>query len=109
MSNQAAENRLREVQTAKAEGRTIPTNKNTIITLVSLREWYLYLTEVKQRRSYVSIQKCLRICIEGIGNFPVSQLTKNRLELFRKKRLTEFSKRKGRPVQPSTEIVMLQI
>jgi len=38
MSKQAAENRLREVQTAKAEGRTIRKNKNTIITLVSLRE-----------------------------------------------------------------------
>jgi len=102
MSKHAAENRLREVQTAKAEGRTIRKNKNTVITLGSLREWYLDLTEVKQRRSYVSIQKCLRICIEGIGNIPVSELTKSRLELFRKKRLTENSKRKGRPVQPST-------
>ena len=70
--------------------------------LGSLREWYLDLTEVKQRRSFLSIQKCLRICVEGIGNIPVSELTKSRLELFRKKRLTEISKRKGRPVQPST-------
>jgi len=29
-------------------------------------------------------------------------LTQNRLELFRKKRLTEISARKGRPVKPST-------
>ena len=41
MSKQAAENRLREVQTAKAEGRTIHKNKDTIITLGNLREWYL--------------------------------------------------------------------
>ena len=34
----AAENRLREVQTAKAEGMTIRKNKNTVITLGSLRE-----------------------------------------------------------------------
>ena len=39
MSKQAAENRLREVKTTKAERRTIRKNKNTIITLVSLREW----------------------------------------------------------------------
>ena len=102
MSKQAAENRLREVQTAKAEGRTIRKNKNTIITLGSLRDWYLDLSEVKQRRSFSSIKKCLRICVEGIGDITVSQLSKNRLELFRKKRLTEISKRKGRAVKPST-------
>ena len=50
----------------------------------------------------MSIKKCLRICIEGIGYIPVSQLTRNRLELFCKKRLTEISKRKGSPVKPST-------
>ena len=102
MSKQAAENRFRYVQTSKAEGRTIRKNKNTIITLGSLREWYLDLTEVKQRRSFSSIKKCLRICVEGIGDITVSQLSKNRLELFRKKRLTEISKRKGRAVKPST-------
>ena len=102
MSKQAAENRFRYVQTSKAEGRTIRKNKNTIITLGSLREWYLDLSEVKQRRSFSSIKKCLRICVEGIGDITVSQLSKNRLELFRKKRLTEISKRKGRTVKPST-------
>ena len=71
-SKQAAENRFREVQTAKAEGRTIRKNKNTIITLGSLREWYLDLSEVKQRRSFSSIKNCLRISVEGIGVFPVS-------------------------------------
>ena len=101
-SKQAAENRLREIQTAKAEGRNIRKNKNTIVTLGGLREWYLDLSEVKQRRSFSSIKKCLRICVEGIGDITVSQLSKNRLELFRKKRLTEISKRKRRAVKPST-------
>ena len=101
-SKQAAENRLREVQTAKAEGRNIRKNKNSLITLGNLRDWYLDLSEVKQRRSFSSIKKCLRICVDGIGDIPVSQLTQNRLELFRKKRLTEISERKGRPVKPST-------
>ncbi len=101
-SKQAAENRLREVQTAKAEGRNIRKNKNSLITLGNLRDWYLDLSEVKQRRSFSSIKKCLRICVDGIGDIPVSQLTQNRLELFRKKRLTEISARKGRPVKTST-------
>ena len=57
---------------------------------------------MKQRRSFSSIKKCLRICVASIGDIPVSQLTQSRLELFRKKRLTEISKRKGRPVKPST-------
>ena len=101
-SKLAAENRFREIQTAKAEGRTIRKNKNALITLGNLRDWYLDLSEVKLRRSFSSINKCLRICVAGIGDIPVSQLTQSRLELFRKKRLTEISVRKGRPVQPST-------
>jgi hypothetical protein len=54
-SKQTAENRLREVQTAKAEGRTIRKYKNNVITLVSLSEWYLDLTEVKRGRSIWNI------------------------------------------------------
>ena len=101
-SKQAAENRLREVQTAKAEGRHIKKNKNETVTIGALRDWYLDLSEVKQRRSFLSIKKCLRICIDRIGEIPVSQMTLNRLEKFRKQRLTEISERKGRPVKPST-------
>ena len=101
-SKQAAENRLREVQTAKAEGRHIKKNKNETVTLGAIRDWYLDLSEVKQRRSFLSIKKCLRICIDRIGEIPVSQMTLNRLEKFRKQRLTEISERKGRPVKPST-------
>ena len=102
MSKTGAENRFREIQTAKAEGRTIRKNKNALITLGNLRDWYFDLSEVKQRRSFSSIKKCLRICVAGIGDISVSQLTQSRLELFRKKRLTEISIRKGRPVKPST-------
>ena len=48
-SKQAAENRLREVQTAKAEGRHIKKNKNPITSLGALRDWYLDLPDVKQK------------------------------------------------------------
>ena len=42
------------------------------------------------------------VSTQRIGEIPVSQLTLNRLEKFRKQRLTEISERKGRPVKPST-------
>ena len=50
----------------------------------------------------LSIKKCLRISVEGIGNVLVSQLTQNSLELFCKKGLTEIYKRKGRHVKYPT-------
>jgi integrase len=101
-SKQAAENRLREVQTAKAEGRHINKNKNEMVTIGDLRDWYLELSEVKQKRSLNDIRLCLNNCVERIGNIRVSQLTRANIEYFRQLRLSEISSTKGRPVQPST-------
>ena len=101
-SKQAAENRLREVQTAKAEGRHIKKNKNEKITIGDLRDWYLGLSEVKQKRSLCDIRRCLNNCIVRIGNIRVSQLSPVIIENFRQIRLSETSQRKGRPVKAST-------
>jgi integrase len=101
-SKLAAENRLREVQTAKAEGRHINKNKNDAITLGQLRDWYLDLSEIKQKRSYKDIRLCLNNCVNRIGNMKASQLKTLNLEKYRQSRLSEISVRKGRPVQPST-------
>ena len=101
-SKQAAENRLREIETAKAEGRYIRKNKNAEVNLIELREWYLDLAEVKQKRSYHDIRLCINNFINRIGSIPVSQLTPELIEKFRKLRLTEISKTKKRPVKPST-------
>jgi integrase len=101
-SKQAAENRLREIQTAKAEGRHINKNKNDVITLGQLRDWYLDLSEIKQKRSYKDIRLCLNNCVNRIGNIQASQLKTLNVEKFRQSRLSEISVRKGRPVQPST-------
>jgi integrase len=101
-SKQAAENRLREIQTAKAEGRHINKNKNDAITLGQLRDWYLDLSEIKQKRSYSDIRLCLNNCVNRIGNIKASQLKTLNLEKYRQSRLSEISVRKGRPVQPST-------
>jgi hypothetical protein len=101
-SKQAAENRLREIQTAKAEGRHINKNKNGSITLGQLRDWYLDLSEIKQKRSYKDIRLCLNNCVNRIGNIQASQLKTLNIEKFRQIRLSEISVRKGKPVQPST-------
>jgi integrase len=102
MSKQAAENRLREVKTAKAEGRHINKNKNVAITLGQLRDWYLDLSEVKQKRSYSDISFCVSIVVKQIGeNTTASQLELKHIEDFRKHRLRENSKR-GRPTKPAT-------
>ena len=101
-SKQAAENRLREIQTAKAEGRHINKNKNGSITLGQLRDWYLDLSEIKQKRSYKDIRLCLNNCVNRIGNIQASQLKTLNIEKFRQIRLSEISVKIGRTVQPST-------
>jgi len=101
-SKQAAENRFREVQTAKAEGRHINKNKNDYITLGQLRDWYLNLSEIKQKRSLNDIRICINNCVDRIGDIQASQLKYLDVEKFRQSRLSEISIRKGRPVQPST-------
>ena len=101
-SKKAAENRFREVQTAKAEGRHINKNKNDYITLGQLRDWYLDLSEIKQKRSLNDIRICINNCVDRIGDIQASQLKYLDVEKFRQSRLSEISIRKGRPVQPST-------
>ena len=66
-SKLAAENRLREVQTATAEDRNIQKNKNAVITIGALRDWYLDLPEVKQKRSFKAIANCIEIVSDHVG------------------------------------------
>ena len=101
-SKQAAENRLREIQTAKAEGRHINKNKNNAITLGQLRDWYLDLSEVKQKRSFKDIQISINIVVNHIGEkLSLSQLGPTHIEEFRKFRLRKNT-RWGRPAKPAT-------
>ena len=51
-SKLAAENRFREVQTAKVEGRYIKNVKGVKLTLNELRKWYLSLSEVRNLSTY---------------------------------------------------------
>ena len=101
-SKLAAKNRLREIQTAKAEKRHININKNVLVNLGELRDWYLELSEVKQKRSYSDIAHCVSLVVKHIGeNTTASQLEQKHVEDFRKHRLRVNSKR-GRPAMPAT-------
>jgi integrase len=51
-SKQAAENRLREVETQKVEKRYIRLNKDTETKLSDLFSWYLLLPEVRSKKSF---------------------------------------------------------
>ena len=101
-SKQAAENRFREIQTAKAEGRHINKNKNSLVNLGNLRDWYLDLPEVMQKRSFRHIQTSINIVVSHVGQkLSLSQLGPEDIEKFRKIRLRENTLW-GRPAKPAT-------
>ena len=101
-SKQAAENRIREIQTAKAEGRHINKNKNSLVNLGNLRDWYLDLPEVMQKRSFRHIQTSINIVVGHVGQkLSLSQLGPEEIEKFRKIRLRKNTLW-GRPAKPAT-------
>ena len=101
-SKLAAKNRLREIQTAKAEGRHINKNKNSLVNLGNLRDWYLDLPEVMQKRSFRHIQTSINIVVSHVGQkLSLSQLGPEDIEKFRKIRLRENTLW-GRPAKPAT-------
>ena len=80
-SKQAADNRLREVETAKAEGKHIKKNKSSMISLGEIYKWYLDLPEVISLSSYNTIKGRLGNPVYKIGEkLRVSELS---LELIR--------------------------
>ena len=101
-SKLAAENRLRKVQIAKAEGKFINSNKNNRITLGKLRNWYLNLAEVQQKRSYRDICQCIDTVLDILGENKIvgDQLTED-IERFQNHRLKTDSRR-GKPASPAT-------
>ena len=72
------------------------------MNLGEIRDWYLELSEVKQRRSYSDIAHCISLVVKHIGeNTTASQLEQKHVEDFRKFRLKVNSIR-GRPAMPAT-------
>jgi len=73
-SKQAAENRLREVETAKAEGNHIKKNKSSMISLGEIYKWYLDLPEVISLSSYNTLKGRLGNPVYKIGEKLINKM-----------------------------------
>ena len=93
---------MRVKKLGKAEGKHIKKNKNSFVTLENLRDWYLDLPEVKQKRTFKDIKISINIVVQYIGKkLSVSHLAPKHIEAFRKNRLKENTSW-GRPAKPAT-------
>ena len=96
-SKAAAENRLREVQTAKAEGRHIDKDQAAIISMGELTRWYLDLPEVKTKKSYRRDEEMIAHLLRILGaETKVAAITTGMIEGYQKRRLSEPSIRKDK-------------
>ena len=97
----AAEQRLREVLSARAEGRYIKKSLDARKRFKDLARWYLDLQEVKAKRSYAKDQMhCKRLIIQ-FGDQLLKDITPAMVEAYKQKRLSENSHR-GKPTRPAT-------
>ena len=92
-SKLAAENRFREVQTAKVEGRYIKNVKGVKLTLNELRKWYLSLSEVRNLSTYNTLLSRVAHPVRLIGESKyASSLSLDDIEHYRLSRGQEESR-----------------
>ena len=92
-SKLAAENRFREVQTAKVEGRYIKNVKGVKLTLNELRKWYLSLSEVRNLSTYNTLLSRVAHPVRIIGESKyASSLSLDDIEHYRLSRGQEKSR-----------------
>ena len=91
-SKLAAENRLREIQTAKAEGRYINSIKGLNITIGELQRWYMSLSEVRNLATYNTLQSRIGHPVRIFGESKhASSLNLGDIERYRTLRSQEES------------------
>lgn len=106
----AAEQRLREVLSARTEGRHIHKSPDTLTTFRELGKWYLNLAEVKAKKSYNRDQALIRKLEPFFGDRLLKDITPTLVEAYKQRRLGEISYRK-QPTKPATvnrELACLQ-
>jgi len=94
-SKAAAEQRLREVLSAKVEGRYIRKSPDGCTLFKDLARWYLALPEVKAKRSYGRDQEIVAKLVAFFGDRLLRDITPSLVEAYRQKRLQEPSTRTG--------------
>jgi integrase len=97
----AAEQRLREVLSARTEGRYIKKSPDARTRFKDLARWYLDLSEVKAKRSYAKDQMHCQRLIAQFGDRLLKDITPALVESYKQKRLSENSHR-GKPTRPAT-------
>jgi len=95
----AAEQRRREVLTARTEGRYIKKSPDTWTRFKDLAAWYLELPEVKAKRSYDRDCLAMKRLLPFFGDRLLKDITPATVEAYRQKRLGEPSGR--RPYGPT--------
>jgi integrase len=89
----AAEQRYREVMSARTEGRYIKKSPDARTLFKDLAAWYLDLPEVKVKRSYDRDQLTMNKLIPFFGDRLLKDITPAQVEAYRQKRLSEPSGR----------------
>jgi integrase len=97
----AAEQRLREVLTARTEGRFIKKSPDSRTLFKTLAAWYLELPEVKAKRSYYRDQRSVRLLLPHFGDRLLKDITPATVEGYKQKRLADTNY-KGTTTKPAT-------
>jgi integrase len=89
----AAEQRLREVLSARTEGRYIRKAKNPHVPFSELAKWYLEQEGVRAKRSYSRDELSIRRLLKFFGDLRISEITKGKIEEYQGRRKKEPSGR----------------
>jgi len=100
-SKRAAEQRLREVLTARTEGRFIQKSPDARTLLKDLVTWYMDLPEVKAKRSYKKGQMHCKRLLAKFGDKLLKDIAPAMVEAFKQERISSISGQ-GKPTKPAT-------
>jgi integrase len=100
-NKEAAEQRLREVLTARTEGRFIKKSPETTTRFRVLAQWYLELDKVKAKRSYDRDRRSVDKLCRFFGDSLLKDITPASVEKYLHRRLAEPSYR-GHLTKPAT-------
>ena len=92
-NKEAADQRLREVLTARTEGRYIQKSPDARTLYKDLAAWYLELPEVQAKRSYDRDQQSLNRLLPFFGDRLLKDITPALVEAYRQRRLGQPSGR----------------
>lgn len=89
----AAEQQLREILSARAEGRYIKKSPDTKTLFKNLARWYLELPEVRAKRSYDRDERSLLKLLPFFGERLLKDINPAKVEAYKQTRLNEPSGR----------------